>query len=140
MTYSAKLGNTMPIPVEPAVLSVYVANSAAETNMPVYIPWKNCRLVYAYTVVVGAAIDATGAMEIDLELNAAGGTEMMSIQVAASSAVGTIDEASVSNASACKNLSRDDASRDAINVEVDGSASAAGAVMLYMYFESENNQ
>jgi hypothetical protein len=38
----------------------------------------NC--VYAYTVVT-EAIDATGAMEIDFELNAAGGTEFASISV-----------------------------------------------------------
>ena len=134
MVYTATRSEAMPLPVEPSVLSVYVPNSAAETNIVVYVPWKRCKLSYAYTTVV-TAIDATGDMEIDLELNAAGGTEMMTITVAASSAVGTLDEGTVSSQAACEDLSSDNASRDAVVVEVDGSAAAAGAVMLYLYFE-----
>ncbi len=134
MVYTPTRTEAMPLPVEPSVLSVYVPNSAAETNIVVYVPWKSCKLSYAYTTVV-AAIDATDAMEIDLELNAAGGTEMMTITVAASSAVGTLDEATVSSQAACEDLSSDNASRDAVVVEVDGSAAADGAVMLYLYFE-----
>lgn len=133
MTYTATKKPSFPVPVEPAVLSVYVPNSSASTNIPVYIPWKNCELVYAYTVAVGV-VDGTGDMEIDLELNAAGGTEMMTITVAASAAIGDIDEATVSSADACKNLDRNNSDRDAVNIEVDGSADATGAVMLYMYF------
>ena len=134
MVYTPSKTETLPIPAEPAVLSCYVPNTAAETNILLYVPWKQCKLSHAYTVVV-AAIDATDAMEIDLELNAAGGTEMMTLTVAASSAVGTIDEATVSSQAACENLSSDTAARDAVNVEVDGSAAADGAVMLYLYFE-----
>jgi hypothetical protein len=110
-----------------------LVNSTASTNVPVYVPWKRCKLVYAYTVVT-EAIDATGAMEIDLELNAAGGTEFASISVAGSSAVGDIDEATIAS---YPHFDRDDASYDAVNVEIDGSAAAAGSVMLYMYFESD---
>jgi len=124
----------MPIPVEPGVVSVVVNNSASETNIPVYVPWRNCKLSYAYTVCT-TAVDTAGAMEIDLELNAASGTEMMTISVAANSSVGDIDEATVSSAAACKNLSYDNASRDAVNVEVDGSSTGTGQVMLYLYFE-----
>ncbi len=135
MTYTANKKPSMPIPVEPGVLSLAISNSSAATDIPVYIPWKNCELVYAYTVVT-TAIDATGGMEVDLELDTAGGTEMMSISIAGSASVGDIDEATISSAAACKNLDRDDADRDAVNVEIDGSADAAGAAMLYMYFES----
>lgn len=134
MAYAATRRPTMPIPCEPGVLSVHLTNTAAETNVLVYVPWKNCKLAYAYTVVL-VAIDATAAMEIDLELNAAAGTEMMSISVAKSSAVGDIDEATVSSAAACTGLDRDSSARDAINIEVDGSSGAAGSVMLFMYFE-----
>jgi hypothetical protein len=81
MTYTPLMQNKMPLPVEPAVLSCHLVNSTAATDVPVYVPWKRCKLVYAYTVVT-EAIDATGAMEIDLELNAAGGTEFASISVA----------------------------------------------------------
>jgi hypothetical protein len=62
----------------------------------------------------------------------------MSITVAAASAVGTIDEATVSSASACKALSYDDTSRDAVNIEVDGGG-GTGSVNLFMYFESDRN-
>ena len=134
MTYSRIMQNKCPLPVDPGVLCVHVPNSASETNMPVYVPWKNCQLSYAYSVVA-EAIDTAGAMEIDLELNAAGGTEMMTISVAASSAVGDIDEATVSSASACKGLTYDDASYDAVNIEIDGSAGASGSVNLFLYFE-----
>lgn len=139
MTYTASRYNTMPIPSEPAVLSVHVNNSASATDIPVYVPWKNCRLVHA-VAYVATAIDTSGAMEIDLELNAASGTEMMSISVAASSAVGTAAEATVSSADACKHLDRDDANRDAVNIEVDGGTGASGAVNLQLYFESERGQ
>ena len=137
MTYSANQRVSQPIPAEPGVLSVYCTNSDAATDMLVYVPWKNCRLAYAYTVVGGTAIDATGDMVLTLELNAAGGTDMMSITVASSSAVGTIDEATIVTPAACRGLDVDNSSRDAINIEIDGSAAAAGAVMLYMYFEHD---
>ena len=52
MTFSPTRTETLPIPAEPAVISCYVPNSAAEINIPVYVPWKQCKLSYAYTVVV----------------------------------------------------------------------------------------
>ena len=139
MAYSGNevLKDMCPVFGLPGVLSIVVNNSAAETNIPVSVPWKNCRLAHAETVVT-TAIDGDGAMEIDLELNAAGGTEMMSITVAASSAVGDVDYASVSNAAACNKLDRDNTSRDVINIEVDGSATGTGQVMLFLYFEPAN--
>ena len=136
MTYSPTRRETMPIPVEPAVLSCYAANSSSETNTVVYVPWKNCKLAHAYSVVVSACSATSAVTNIDLELNAADGTEMMSIEVAAGTqAVGTIDEASITSQSACENLSSDNASRDAVNIEVDGPTDAGGAFMVYMYFE-----
>ena len=138
MTYTANILNVMPVPAgEPGVLTVRVFNSAAESNVPVYVPWTFCRLAYAYAAVT-EAIDATGAMEIDLELNAASGTEMMSISIAKSSDVGTIAEATVTSASACRALDRTNTSRDAVNIEVDGSAAAAGSADIIMYFERDD--
>ena len=135
MTFNLDMNKRCPLPVDPAVISVHVPNSAAETNLLVPVPWDNCTLIHAETNVA-EEIDATDAMEIDLELNAAGGTEMMSITVAASSAVGTIDTATVTSKSACQGLSRSDTSKDYICVEVDGSAAAAGSVNLFMFFQS----
>jgi len=136
MTYTATKPDSIPIPIQPSQLSCYVLNSASETNLAVFIPWRNCRLAHAYTVVVGV-VDGDGDMEIDLELNAASGTEMMSITVAASAAVGDIDEATVSSSSACANLNRENTARDAVNIEVDGSTTGTGGVMLHMFFESD---
>ena len=128
MAYSRRMDVTRPGPGDPGVLWVYMQNSAAETNCTVKVPWDDVELVYAYTYVA-TAIDATGDCEIDLELNAAGGTELGTITIAASGAVGTIDEATMSAARAPLG------NGNSINVEMDGSASAAGAVMVYLYFE-----
>jgi hypothetical protein len=137
MVYTANVNNVMPVPTEPGVLSIKVPNTNPETNILVYVPWTFCRLAYAYAVNY-TDIDATGNMNIDLELNAAAGTLMMNIDVTKSGAVGAVTEATVSTAAACRQLDRDNTARDAINVEVDGSAAAAGGVMLFMYFEREN--
>jgi hypothetical protein len=75
-------------------------------------------------------------MNIDLELNAAGGTAMMNIS-ATGATIGTIHEATVTSRSACRHLDSQDSARDAVNVEVDGSTTGTGAVMLYMYFEHD---
>ena len=125
----------MPIPVEPAVLAVHlVAPSNATGDVLVYIPWDSCRLVYAYTVTTVAEANVA-AVEIDLELNAASGTEIMSITVAQAAAIGDIDEATVITAAAQENLGRKDTSRDAINIEIAGGTSTLWQGMLYMYFE-----
>ena len=76
-------------------------------------------------------------MEIDLELNAAGGTEIMTITVAQNAAIGDVDEASYTTESASENLDRTDTAKDAINIEIAGSASTTWQGMLYMYFERQ---
>lgn len=135
MTFTPKMKRKTPLFGDFVMVPVYVPNSAAAGDMTVPVPGHQCQLSHAETCVV-SEIDATGDMEIDLELNAASGTEMMTITVAASSVVGTIDTATVSTQSACVALSYDDTARDYVNIEVDGSASAAGAVMLYLFFEN----
>jgi hypothetical protein len=137
MAYIPSKNDSYPSSVQPAVLSVYVPNSTAETNILVNVPWRNCRLTYAYTVVV-SVIDAA-ASAITLELNASGGTTMMTIAVAGAAPVGDIDEAVVVSRDACGNLSRDNAPRDAVNIKVDSAGTATGGWMLYLYFESDSN-
>jgi len=137
MVYTSRKSNSLPVPTEPGVLMLNVARTTAELNYPIYIPWKNCRLVYAYaitTVVVG-----TADMEIDIELDAAGGTEIMTITVAtASSAIGDITEATFTDESAGQSLDRDDSARDAVVLEVGLDATGAGAATVVMYFEIDN--
>ena len=134
MTYTASYSPSLPIPGEPAVLGpITCARAALETNIAVYVPWKNCKLVHAYAVTKVAVASAN--YEIDLELNAAAGTEIMTITVATSgSAIGTIAEATFSDATAGYDLDRDNADRDAINIEIGGNA-GAGTVDIFMYFE-----
>ncbi|MHA2084995.1 MAG: hypothetical protein ACXABD_14650 [Candidatus Thorarchaeota archaeon] len=129
MAYTPKVLPIRPGPGHPGLIWCYCNNSAAETNIALKVPWSNVELVYAYTYVT-AAIDATGACEVDLELNAAGGTELASAQIAKSAAVGTIDEFTFVS-TARTPLSN----KNSINVEIDGSAAAAGGFMLYLYFE-----
>lgn len=120
------------LPICPNVLSVYVPNSAAEANFAVPVPWRNCRLAHASATVI-TAIDTVAVMSIDLELNAAGGTGMIDIDV--TGAAGSYIDGTVVTGSACNNLDRDDDNRNVINVEVDGSTTGTGACMLYLYFE-----
>ena len=134
MTYTPVREKTMPIPVEPAVLSVHLDGGAGVVDVPVYIPWKHCQLVYAYTVTtVGEGNNA--AVYLDFELNAAGGTAMGDIDIAQNAAVGDIDEFVISDQDACENLSSDDPARDAINIELTDNASSTWQGMLFMYFE-----
>jgi hypothetical protein len=119
------------------MISAHIRNIVSgEVNTLVPIPWENVRLVKAVASIT-EAVDAVADWEIDLELNAAAGTEMMTITIAASAAVGAVYEATVTTESACQNLSAAIAARDAINIESDGSATPTGAANLYFYFEPE---
>jgi hypothetical protein len=134
MTYTPKRTETMPIPAEPAVISINLKNSAAATDIPIYVPWKHCQLSYVYSVVT-VAIDSTNPLVMKVELDAAGGTRMMDMTINTSASVGDIDEATVTNQYACENLSSDDPDRDVVNIEIDGSSTGTGAFQLYLYFE-----
>lgn len=136
MTYSPEKRDSMPIPVEPAVLPVHLVSISGTYDVPVYIPWKGpLKLVYAYIVTTTAEGD-NGNVEVDLELDAAGGTEIMTITVARDASAGDLDEASYSSEATASGLSRDNSSKDQINIEVTGSA-AVWTGMLYMYFEKQ---
>ena len=125
----------MPIPVEPAVLSVHlVAPNTATGDVLVYVPWKECQLTHAYTVTT-VAEGNVNAIEIDLELNAAGGTEAMTITVAQNASIGDIDEATVTTAAAQVNLGRHDTARDAVNIEIASAGATSWQGTLFMYFE-----
>jgi hypothetical protein len=141
MVYKASNMPTVPIPAEPMILHTML-NNADNANVIVYVPWKSCKLVFAYTVVT-TAIDAGGCV-LTLELNAAGGSAMYTITVAGSAPVGAIDEgtkpASISYETWDANrgqLDRSNTSRDAINIDINGDASPAGTMWLTMYFEHD---
>jgi hypothetical protein len=84
---------------------------------------------------VHTAIDGDGDMVIDLELGAGTDLDIMSMTVAASSAVGTVDEATFDTESYGRHLDN----TKIINVEVDGSSTGTGAIQLFMYFEPDTD-
>jgi hypothetical protein len=114
---------------DPLVLAVTGNILSAETNVPVKVPWDNVDLTYAYTVVT--VITTTGDCTVDLEIDAAGGTQIGTATIAYSGcAVGDVDELTLSAPASRKNL----LSSNIINVEIDGGANA-GQFVLYLYFE-----
>jgi hypothetical protein len=123
-----------PVMGLPGVLPVVLNNSAATTDVLLDIPWKNCRLAHAMAVVT-TAIDAAGSMVVDIELNAAGGGDIMSLEATASAAIGTQYNATFDDATKGDALDRDNADRDKLNIEVNGSTTGTGQLMLYMFFE-----
>ena len=123
----------------PGILGpILLTNNATEFQTLIDIPWKECKLVSARFDVT-TAIDSAAAMNIDLELNIATGTLMMNVSVTAASAVAAQVYGTVSSAEACNKLDRDNAARDKINIEVDGSTTGTGAGMLWLMFEPISN-
>lgn len=120
-----------PVPADPGVISLKLVNSASETNLPIYVPWDGCRLAYCYAVVT-TIIDTVGSMEIDLELDTAGGTELMTISVAGAT-VGTEIEGTFTDEASGRHLS----SSNKIIAEIDGSTTGTGECDLYLYFEPD---
>lgn len=139
MVYTARRRDTMPVPVEPAVLQVYlVGPDTATVDIPVYVPWDRVRMTYCYTVTTVAEGDVND-VEIDLELNAASGTEIYTITVAQDSAVGDLDEGTLTTAAAARNLGRHDTARDAVNIEVASAGTTTWQGILFMYFEPDHS-
>ena len=136
MVYTPTYYGTYPIPLEPAVLSCFIQNTSAESNLAVYVPWEYCQMDYCYEVQLVANQAGSSSGTLDLELDAAAGTELYTMTIASSAAVGTIVEGTLTTVAPTKNLGRHDTARDAVNIEVI-SSNAAGAMMLYMYFTSE---
>jgi hypothetical protein len=102
------------------------------------VPWDGCKLVHAqaiYSETVAGA-NSTGVHEIDLELDSAGGTELMTISLVSNMTVGTVTDATFSNEASCRNL----LDSNSIMIEMDGAAGATvfGGVMVYLYFEPDN--
>lgn len=135
MAYSRKVPDSMPIPVEPGIMSAYVTADTTELLIP--IPWQHVRLAYAEACFDVA--EATNTGTIDIELDAASGTTLMSIAITASQASGSTVAATTSDASACKDIGNHSTASDYVNLEVAGSA-ADYTCNVYLYFEPEVGQ
>jgi len=114
---------------DPLVVTATINISNAETNVPIKVPWDNVDLTYAYTVLT--TIPTTSDVALLLEIDAADGTTIGTATITESgSAVGDVDEFTLSAASSRKNL----LNSNIINVSIDGGADA-GQFVLYLYFE-----
>jgi hypothetical protein len=135
MTYTRIVTPTMDLPLEPAVLSVHLAalSAGTETNVLVYVPWKNCKLAYAYTVTTTPEADK-GTVAVVLELNVADGTEIGAIEVGKNALAGDLDEMAFTYEYAGENLHSDVSDRDAINISLDGTSTTTWRGTLFMYF------
>lgn len=137
MAYARTRRSACPIPADPGVVSAYIVITTGETNVPIYVPWDNVKLVYAYTTFssnIGGAVLDGGACGVDLELDSAGGTALGTITIASGAAVGEIDELDLTSVAAAHGLN----STNAIMVEIDGHASTTlGAFNIYLYFEAD---
>jgi hypothetical protein len=130
-TKAASCGATF----EPAVLCTVITNAITATEYAIKVPWDNCKLVYIYSLV-SVVIDGTGDMVIKFEKDAASGERLADMTVAASSAVATLDEATLTLTRAGIKARHQLNHNNIINVEVDGSSSGTGQLNLYLYFEA----
>ena len=133
--FSRQYTKTSPLDNDIKVIHTVVRNvTCAVTDTLIPIPWEDVRLVK----VIASITEAVAAItwELDFELNAAGGTEMMTMDITKSSAVGAIFEGTVATQAACENLSAKDLARDAINIENTGTGKT-GAANIYFIFEPE---
>lgn len=127
MAYSRDHEQSCPLPVEPGVLSFYLPGSSSAADFLVDVPWDNCKLTYATVTTLVAS--ATAAVEIDIELDAASGTELMTGTVVSGTAVGAQTEFTYTSESSSNNLK----DTNNLNFEVAGDATWQG--MVYCYFE-----
>jgi len=118
-------------------MSVHILGPDTGTkDIPIYVPWKNCSLVYAYTVTT-VAEGNVNAVGIDLELNAASGSAIGTITVTKNAAVGDVHEVGTITRANAIALDRGDTSRDAVNIEITSAGTTAWQGTLFMYFERD---
>ena len=135
MAYQKTKGASCGATFEPAVIHAVVNNSIAATLIAIKVPWDNCKLVYIYSLV-SVVIDATAAMVMKFEKDASGGERLADMTVAASAAVGVLDEATLTLTAAGIKARQQLNHNNIINVEVDGSTTGTGQINLYLYFEA----
>lgn len=136
MAYTAGINPSTGLPLEPAVIRAFVNASTTELLVP--IPWQHVRLAHA-EACFDVAEDNSGTGTIDIELDAAGGTTLMSIAVAQQQASGSTVDATVSDQSACEDIGAHATSCDYLNLEVAGDA-ASYTCNVYLMFEPEVGQ
>ena len=137
MAYTRATTQSCPAPCDPGVLTVLVNTVAAASanDRIIKIPWNNCKLVYGYTVVT-TKVNSKATLNVDLERTAAGGTLLGTATQAKSAAVGTVVEftmATVTTSVTEDHFKFDDSGL--LNLEVTGASSAAGQVLVYLFFE-----
>jgi len=139
MAYTREKVQACPAPCDPGVLSILLNNTVSSaTDSIIKIPWNNCKLVYAYSMVTTLP-NSKATLNIDLELTAASGAVLGTMVNSKSAAVGTVTEWTKGTVGASSITESSFIFDDGglINIEVTGasSASVTGQAMLYMFFE-----
>jgi hypothetical protein len=104
--------------------------SSTPVDIELKVPWDNVKLVYGYSIIT-VVNSSHATFNVDIELTTAGGTAMATMAPAKSDAVGTVTELTISDPAACGDLNDD----SILNLEVTGTSSSTGQMMLYLYFE-----
>ena len=127
MAYARKSGADCPVGGDPWIKTIKVPLTTDETNIPVYVDYNNANLVHVRATV--AAVTDGLVNEIDIEVGAAGGTEVATMTILSSSAVGAVFDATLSNEPARLGLSY----TQTLMIEQSG-ASSVGTVSLDFIF------
>lgn len=130
--YTPLIDRSSPTPGARAVVSAVIPAVAGDYLVP--IPFRG-RLVHCQTSVI-IAVGATNDVTLSLEKDAAGGTSLGTATIAASSAVGTEDVATLTTTDPKDNLIIDNQD---ICLAVTGSQST-GMANVFMIFESAVGQ
>jgi len=124
------------IPGDPGVVSAYIPITTGETNVPIYCPWDNVKLVYAYTTLLSnnaAGVLDGGDCTLTLKKSAEA-TTLGTITIANASAVGTVDDVDLTHIAAARGFN----STDYVTVNVDGHASTTiGLFNIALFFEPD---
>jgi hypothetical protein len=133
MAFAKRTGqDSVPVPgPDPGVVSIHLVNTATGVNVPIKVPWNSCQLSYVYSLVTNVAVDNTGAWVITLKKTDSSGTTIGTCSPAQNAAIGTVTEWTCSSVATSKDLHN----YDIININSDGSSSAAGECQMYFYFE-----
>jgi len=135
MAYTREMTEAYPGPGDPGVVPILinasVAGSSAPSTVAIKVPWNNVKLVYGYTAIT-TLVNSKASLILTIT---DGTTTLLSGTLAKSAAVGTVADLTVAT-SALANIARDSLTNaSTLTVSHYGGSSAAGQVMLYLYFE-----
>ena len=137
MAYSRLASSAWPTPGgDPGVLSIHLVNSIVEADYLLKVPWNNCRIAYAYTIVTNVAVDATTNWSIGIYKTATTGTLLVDCTIPKSSAIGTVTDGTMNNTVAAGTARKNLLNTNLLCITSIGDGTTpTGECELYIYFE-----